>query len=274
MKKLLLFSLLFSGVMYSSYRGYDSTPAPSLFFMSDYDQTLKRINGGGDVNARWRPSYKNTVPLHYVIGSGAVQALVQKGADIEAQDNYGDTPLYYAIGQGDKYLVQTFLEQGAKVNVRNQEGKTPLHYAGLKTDITKALLKAGANVHISDNKGKTPLHCARKVDVAEALINAGADVNAQDEEGNTPLHYAKNTSYNKTNDMVKLLLSKGANANVQNKNGETPLDIFKKELEKWFNVSHVYKDLAKSIDSLSKKQQEDAQEDAQALARVKMHTKM
>ena len=83
------------------------------------------------------------------------------------------------------------LAAGADPNARNNNGETPLHRADSANDVTP-LLAAGANLNARDNVGETPLHEAtaersRSADVAAALLAAGADPNARDATGATPL---------------------------------------------------------------------------------------
>ncbi|MDE0528569.1 MAG: ankyrin repeat domain-containing protein [Truepera sp.] len=97
--------------------------------------------------------------------------------------------------------VQDCLAAGAEVNARNWRGRTPLHLAAVSNDnpaVTTALLAAGAEVNARDGEGWTPLHLATwgawGVDnpaVVVALLEAGADANARNNEGRTPWDYAQ-----------------------------------------------------------------------------------
>ena len=82
------------------------------------------------------------------------------------------------------------LAKGADVNAKDKEGKSPLHYAERKA-VAELLLAKGADVNAKDNEGKTPLHCATRKDTVELLLATGADVNAKDNGGETPLHCAE-----------------------------------------------------------------------------------
>ena len=97
--------------------------------------------------------------------------------------------------------VKACLEAGADVNAADRFGNTPLHEAARFSDhaeIILALVNAGADVHARRFDGGTPLHTAVESgdspQVVEALVAAGADVNARDNTGNTPLHRFKGSS--------------------------------------------------------------------------------
>ena len=98
------------------------------------------------------------------------------------------------------------------VNARDEYGNTPLHKAAMfgKGDALRALIDVGADVNVTGEDDETPLHWAAwrgKAKVARALIDAGANVNARDKIGWTPLDEATNRGHNK---IVRTLKSAGA----------------------------------------------------------------
>ena len=56
----------------------------------------------------------------------AIKALLKAGADVNARDGLGDTPLHEAAQMGEVAATQALLEASADVNARSDSGQTPL----------------------------------------------------------------------------------------------------------------------------------------------------
>jgi ankyrin repeat protein len=93
-----------------------------------------------------------------------VQQLLAGGANVNERDE-GDeqTPLMWAVQVKDAALVRILLERGAAVNVQDDFGKTALMFAAEKddADIIKLLLRHGADVSARTVKGATAADLAR-----------------------------------------------------------------------------------------------------------------
>ncbi len=60
----------------------------------------------------------------------SVKILIEKGADVNAKDNKGLTPLMYAAEYDTKgTIINLLLENGADFNAKDNDGKTALEYA-------------------------------------------------------------------------------------------------------------------------------------------------
>ena len=97
--------------------------------------------------------------------------------NVNAANQYSETPLMYVALVGDLPRVKALVAKGAKVN---KEGWTPLHYAAVKarSAVAKFLLENGALPNELTPEGDTALILAVRADSVETvqvLINGGAD---------------------------------------------------------------------------------------------------
>ena len=88
---------------------------------SEFIQTL--IDLGADVNAQ-RPD-DNVTPLvvaAHFNNYGAVNILLNHGAQMNIQDNYGEQPLHDSAKQGFFNVSKRLIDSGCEVNVRTKKG--------------------------------------------------------------------------------------------------------------------------------------------------------
>lgn len=183
--------------------------------------------------------------LHESVKTGSVdivKLLLAAGADINVDDDSGDTPLHMAIDSENVNILKLLIDSGANVNAKNEDSDTPLHTAIEKQKVKaiKLLLDAGSDVHAQNMHKATPLHLAANYcsdDVFRLLLETGADINALDEDHDTPLHWAVRST--KKNIDLSLLLNVGANLNLKNYDDETPLMT----LISGFKDTKYYRDL-------------------------------
>ena len=144
--------------------------------------------------------------------------LIQKGADVNAAQADGATPLHWAAYKLDADLAERLLKRGAKAATQNRFGATPLgegaKAANLK--IVQLLLKAGAPVDAANGDGETALLLAARTGSAEvvsALIGAGANVNAREAwRDQSALMWASEAADAK---VVKVLIDHGADVHAR-----------------------------------------------------------
>ncbi|CAM9681697.1 unnamed protein product [Lampetra fluviatilis] len=176
-------------------------------------------------------------PLHLAIVTNQEElaaALATVGADIEAQDLAGNSPLHLACTLGAHGCLRVVTSaQNPRVLTRalctpNYEGLTCLHTAVLRRDkeMVEYLLRIGANANDEDPRsGRTVLHAAVEMQdegICETLVWHKANPNAAAWDGCTPLHVAAGLGHGK---LAALLSRLGANQKARNLEGETPLDL-------------------------------------------------
>jgi ankyrin repeat protein len=184
-----------------------------------------------------------------------VEALLAKGADVNAQNAKKQTPLNRAFVWNCRLdVVKVLVQHKADLSLKGFFGATPLHDAVVLPTDTKLvtyLVAQGAKVDARDDVGQTPLFKAIGVNNdadVKALLQEGANANAEDDSKYSPLmwvivhydeeRYQKFDIYQKSDmartvSIVELLLKHGADVNHQNKKQETALQMAqKKNMEK------------------------------------------
>jgi len=189
--------------------------------------------------------------LHWAAVKGnksLVEFLIDKGANIDAKNIDGITPLYWAAlfdKPGAVYVLAH--KRNANIYIRdyNKLHATPLHMAAYSQSVASIiylLQKAKENpdsfddyINSIDKNGQTPLMMgvwpySAEVETLQKLLLFGANTDIQNENGDTALHIAISAPWSKDNSgrdakYVKILLKGGANPNISNASGETPLHL-------------------------------------------------
>ena len=94
------------------------------------------------------------------------------GNNVDGRDKINITPLIFCTQRGSiEMMRRILLERGGNVNLQDNTGWTALHYAVNNNDIEKVklLVSCGAIVNIMNKEGKTPLTMARSLVVSEIL---------------------------------------------------------------------------------------------------------
>ena len=108
----------------------------------------------------------------------AVKAAIAAGADVNAQDEYGQSVLMYA---NDPDVVRALIAAGAKVDLVNKYGMNALAAAAAtgNVPVVKALIESKANVNFVDPNGTIMLENAiagKNVEIIKAMLDAGAKI--------------------------------------------------------------------------------------------------
>jgi ankyrin repeat protein len=125
-----------------------------------------------------------------------VREILRYHPKLEARDNQGKTAIFaaadfrYKDKDGSRVeCVRLLGEAGADVNARDHEGNTPLHETFL-TDVEEELLKLGADVNARNDDGETPIFTTVDNDAIPLLIRYGADLSIRNNNGQTVVEAA------------------------------------------------------------------------------------
>ncbi|NPV00578.1 MAG: ankyrin repeat domain-containing protein [Brevinematales bacterium] len=154
-----------------------------------------------------------------------VKMLVEKGAEIDAVDGKGRTPLFDACAVGDVDIVKYLFEHGASLIYREPvKGTYPIHEACYwdNADVVKYLLNIGMNKNLKDFAGQTPFKYAvegENLDIIKMIVDSGAEIDNKGADGESIFHGIENI------EVVRYLVSIGLDPWMKNKHGLTALDI-------------------------------------------------
>ena len=185
------------------------------------------LDSGADVGAR---DARGRTPLHRVKGGDVATLLLRRGAAVDARCTWARlTPTHTAAAAGRGDVCAVLAGAGADVEAADAEGRTPIYHAG-GASMALQLLSAGAQLFVRDDGGATPLCSVVSrslggskglVSVVQLMLNeAVVDPSVQDNEGVSPLHHAAKRGLLR---VLLLLLERGADPCARTCTGWTPL---------------------------------------------------
>mgnify|MGYP001187742189 CR=1 FL=1 len=226
----------------------------------NYDLMVECFNKGANINyktERNTPFTKNyhlkeATPIFYAIrdyDEKVFTFLVKNGADVNAQDENGNTPLHLLTNTIRNIAsIKLLVEKGASINIKNKEGINAFskaielaRYRNIDNEQTiNFLIEQGADVNTEDENKVTPLMKIISIgetqelnlELIKKIITNGANIDAYDKNGKTALHYAmEQKSRYENRKLIKLLIEKGADVNVKDNKGNTPLTLATKNYD-------------------------------------------
>lgn len=155
---------------------YGDTPLHVAVQRTKWDDTalqmLLLLLGAPNLDVDSCNQDKNT-PFHYFCQKfdhpsmlGPFNRFIERGAEVNAQNSFGETPMHKAIfNQSLKLgMVDLLWARGAQLEIKSQSGETPLHYAVRlgREDMVKFLIQKGADLNGQSSAGKTPFDVAQE----------------------------------------------------------------------------------------------------------------
>ncbi|GBN05336.1 Serine/threonine-protein phosphatase 6 regulatory ankyrin repeat subunit B [Araneus ventricosus] len=212
-------------------RAVDGSTPLHLAVYSGQANVVKMLNeNGANVNIA---DYKNRTAIQLAAFHGKLEIVKMlselKTVSIHDKANDGFSLLHIAAQSGHLNIMKHLIEKGANINSENDAGTKPIHFAAREghADIVQFLLDLDPTGKQLTVVGQTVVHYAvmgGQIDVLQFLIDRKHDINASSILGDLPIHMAVFTN---NENILQILLHHGAFYNAIY-NGCTPLKIAQK----------------------------------------------
>ena len=185
----------------------DDPNLPGSSALGDFAAGAKADFGASGINFEF--------PLHKACQQGNLETvkdlaegITSTKKNVNEKDDFGWTPLFYAVESAHTHIVTYLISQKASVRLRDNDSRNLLHHAAIGNNPTliQTLARLGCDVNLKDSYGDVPLFYTVRAgffEATEAIMAAGADVNAKGLCNDTALHWAAKRN---NEDLVRLLL--------------------------------------------------------------------
>jgi ankyrin repeat protein len=153
------------------------------------EEVNKWLNAGANVNSKGNFNWTALMLANQAGHKKVSELLIKKGANIADELN---SDLFNNAKWGDPKKIKLLLEKGAEVNAQDNSGRTALIIAAWNghEEVCKLLIAQGAAINARDDDGRTALIVAAWLGyekICELLIHQEADVYARDNTNFTAL---------------------------------------------------------------------------------------
>ncbi|CAH0489298.1 unnamed protein product [Peronospora farinosa] len=151
-----------------------------------------------------------------------------KGSPLHAAVRNGQFQMVNYLSASMAQIIESLIGAGADIDAMEKHGLTPLMFmcSAASLEGCATLLALGADVHcVAWSNGFSALEFAvnsGRIELVELCLSKGANPNSPTLDGNTSLHLAAALSHA---DIILRLLQSGANPNAQNRYGQTPVAV-------------------------------------------------
>lgn len=179
---------------------------------NDANPNLKNKTSMGSTPLMMSSEYKSLEIAKY---------LINKGADIDIQDNNGDPVINWSAYYGNIPFTKLMLENGAKTNLKSihSDGVMQVALKEWQESIVELLLEKGITIHEVKNDSLVLAAKTNNMALTKELLNKN-NLNSRDGAGNTILMIAAEKGYK---ELVEYLISKGSDIDAMNSVGQTAL---------------------------------------------------
>jgi len=164
--------------------------------------------------------------------------------DVNATNTLGETPLMYAVKANKMSLVNYLIDRGAKVEAENNKGETALFYSiSNNLNMFNLLVQKGADVsHRSADSTTLLINSARNQNliVVQLLLDSGAKIDDVNDQGYSAFQYLI-SPHNRNRELIYAFIDKGADINTGDAKSGKSLMYYAIERERLKQIKELAK---------------------------------